>query len=113
MITVLLSSPAVAACGLQVAVRRRTNPNVGPSRRNYELLNSCNGCPIANRLITRSHVLKSAPSPKSPNAGLLIVDIPQACNLRRLNWIRLGTGDVRDDGCLELSWEVLGGNSIR
>src|SRR5262249_43889696 len=43
MIPILLSSPGVSTCGLDVTVRRRADPNVGPGWRNGERLDAPQG----------------------------------------------------------------------
>src|SRR5437016_2627403 len=61
MVAVLLAAPTVAARGLYVAARGRTDPDVGPGWRNDQRPNAPQLGGVSDRNAIRTHVAKPPP----------------------------------------------------
>jgi len=69
MVSVLFSAARVASGRLQVPVRMRTDPHVGPRGRDDEGEDAAEHGGVAKGPTGRGHVAEPAPDPDAPDAG--------------------------------------------
>ena len=106
MVAALLAAAGVKAGGLQVAVRERRNPDVGPRRRDDERLDAGQRVLIAHRLPVGIGVAEAGARLHTAAARAAVCDVAKAGGARGL----LGFGDrVRSFGSVHRLWFNCGG----
>jgi hypothetical protein len=81
VIDVLLAAAIVAANGLNVRVRERCDPHVGPCRRNDQLLDARDRVVVANTVAVRVKIHKTLSAAATPDAQRAISDITESRRL--------------------------------
>ena len=81
VIPILLAASRIAAGGLEMSVRNRTNPNVFPCGRNDKRANPPQGRRIGDCLAVGVCVVKTFPGAMPADARAFIADIAKLCRL--------------------------------
>src|SRR6185436_13697951 len=85
VVAVLLAAFAVAAGGLQVAVRERADPHVAPRRRNGERADARELLLVLDLLAVHADVAKAAAVTQATDSGARVEDVLQPGVGRRLH----------------------------
>src|SRR4029079_5295788 len=80
VISVLLAASGIAAYGLDVAIGRRTNPDIAPRGWNRERLDAVERPGITDLTASRPEIHDAGPGPPTTNAGILIGDVPECAH---------------------------------
>jgi hypothetical protein len=80
VVEVLLASRGVDAGGLQMTIRVRADPDIGPGGRDRELADPREHFLVADPVTVRVQVLESSAAPPSADAGLGTVDPFESCH---------------------------------
>ena len=92
VISILFSPAGIPTGGLDVSIRRWTNPDIAPCRWNREPLDAQQSLLISNRLSLCVKIFEILALPFTRTAGLIIAHVTQARVLCRLERI---SGDLR------------------
>src|SRR5207237_455078 len=88
VIAILLAGARVAADGLDVAMRRRADPDVAPRRRDRQRADAREGGPIAHPTALGIDVHEAAADVAASQAGAAFDDVREPRRLRRLDGVR-------------------------
>jgi hypothetical protein len=81
MIPILLASPQIAPCGLDMAVRRRADPDIRPGGRNDETAQPRQPGLVGDALAARIAIRKSLAGLVARDAGFAVGDVKQSRSL--------------------------------
>src|SRR4029453_14614950 len=77
VISILFPSSSISSDGLNMPIRRRTNPDIAPRRWNSETLDAQQSLLVANRLSFRVEIFEFIALPLTGKTGLIITHIAQ------------------------------------